>query len=168
MELSSTKEEIIKNLSLCGSGKNTSSITSINASDVYSENDSSGANYRDIRMYNLDGIAYTYKEFLDLLKQNTEVEIIKNWNNTGRTLLKVIIDITDENIIIGCKTYNDSRWYIGIGPVINYDYEISYASYQEYGNVYKNHVYAEFLNPSSKQTLISDSNYNSSSTNAGQ
>ena len=59
MELSSTKEEIIKNLSLCGSGKSTSSITSINASDVYSENDSSGANYRDIRMYNLDGIAYT-------------------------------------------------------------------------------------------------------------
>ena len=163
MELSSTKEEIIKNLSLCGSGKNTSSIASINALDVYPENDR-GVNYGDVRMYNLNGTAYTYKEFLDILKRNTQVEIIKNWNNTGRTLLKVIIDITDENIIIGCKTYNDSRWYLGIGPVINYDYEISYDSYQEYGNVYKNHVYAEFLNPSSKQTLISDSNYKSSST----
>lgn len=92
----------------------------------------------------------TYKK---LLKDNAQIEIIENWNNTNRTYLHVTINLEDEPLfIIANITYNE------ILPLtLSYNYEVPYDSFLEYGNVWTNRAYFEYHNKEKNNIFTYDS-----------
>lgn len=109
-------------------------------------------NYIDYSSYTLtklDGSEITQAELKDCGKKNTSVDIIENWNNTGRTLVKIKVDLSELQII---STKSISLYY-------KLDYSVSYDSYQEYGNIYTNKLYVDYLNPKENQSFYYKVNY---------
>ncbi len=152
IKVTSTEEEIQKSLYLVddnhSSSKDPSSMMYyINDSFEEQKNHSWHGGYT---VCDLSGKRYTFREIYEILKNNIKVEVIENWRNTGRTLIKAKVDISDIPLIFGEDAWVD---YYSMGFAITYNYEISYDSYLEYGKLYRNYVYSEFLEPSSTQFL---------------
>ena len=122
MDLTSTKDEIINS---CYASREMSGSTRSNS-------------FIDTSFQTL-----TSKEVSDMLKQHTEVEITENWNNTGRTRLKIEAKFPDSPFWI-CYIGETEEW--GESPIYyKYNYSISYDSFLEYGNEYKNYCYADLI-----------------------
>ena len=119
MEIVSTPEEIINSLTMP-----TDSI-SVSELDLFYD-------------VNGDIMFTTADEFNTYMKTHTTINIIKNWNNTGRTKIEWFLDFTDAPIF-----YAD--YYMGPPIYIDVKTEVSYDSFLEYGNVYTNYSYAEGL-----------------------
>ena len=105
--------------------------------------------YSSYTLTKLDGSEITQAELKDCGKKNTSVDIIENWNNTGRTLVKIKVDLSELQII---STKSISLYY-------KLDYSVSYDSYQEYGNIYTNKLYVDYLNPKENQSFYYSVNY---------
>lgn len=136
MELNSTKEEIAESLNI--------QIDYIYTKEAYKILDSS---FKEIS-----------KEMLkNIIDNNTIINIKKNWNNTGRTKIEVIVDLKDnpilfvKDITVHKNPYNQNSRYTTFS--YNYKYSISYDNYIEYGKVYKNELYGDYLNKTPNQEL---------------
>lgn len=128
MELLSSEEEIINSLTF-----STSQIGS-----------SSGTTYKNIDFENCN-----MKELHQYGRENTKIEITQNWNNTGRTRIKITLDLSENPIFL---TNNSSY---GESPIsYNIKYSVSYDSYLEYGNVWTNRCYAEWTDQPMLETKI--------------
>lgn len=93
---------------------------------------------KDTKVYNINKEALTQSELLSLIKENSSVEIIHNWNSTGRTWIHINIDLGDNPVFhLDTGYYSSSYAYIFS---TNYDYEVSYDSFLEYGSVWENAV----------------------------
>ena len=66
-----------------------------------------------------------------------EVVIIKNWKNTNRTMLKIIVTLK-KPLYTFYQSYAAQIRF-------TYDYSISYDEYLDKGNVWENIVYTKFL-----------------------
>lgn len=81
----------------------------------------------------------------DFFKEHTEVQIIQNWKNTGRTKIEIIVNFSDYPLyFVGrsmCRTTCAVSSYTN---KINYsyNYEITYDSLLEYGTNYTNYAYS--------------------------
>lgn len=122
MELSSTEEEILN------------SITP-NAIDY---------------IYDLSGKKLTEDEVLKIIKDNTQITISENWNNTGRTKLEIISNFS--NTPFYCEAYSYSNTNNQICS-FTYKYEISYDNFLDFGNAYTNYVYIDRLENNKTVTL---------------
>lgn len=120
MELASTTEEIIDSLS-----------------------------YNDFSLtycYDSNKNVYSKKEVYDLIKNNTKIQIIKNWkdydgNNTNRTYIHIKIDLSNNPIYFMQKKVNSSG---GLTFQLSYNFEIPYDAFLEYGDVWTNHIYSNY------------------------
>ena len=92
------------------------------------------------RIYSIDKTIYSKEEYISLLKNNMNVTIINNWNNTNRTWISINIDLEKTPIY-----YFEVNIYEIDLFEIKYDFKISYDNFIEYGNIWENNVYAEIL-----------------------
>lgn len=100
-----------------------------------------GIKVSDNVFYDINKHLLTKEELLTLILNNFKTEIIFNWNDTGRTLVHVNVNLKDNYIFYlkqGGFTYSIFE--------IKYDYRISYDSFMTYGNVWKNDMYVQCLN----------------------
>lgn len=80
--------------------------------------------------YDLDFNELFEKDMKEI--SETEVNIINNWKNTGRTKLEIVLTFKKPIYISGTNSnYLNHLLY-------DYNFEISYNSYIEHGNIYKN------------------------------
>lgn len=93
------------------------------------------------------------KDFIELVKNNTTVEITENWNNTNRTHVYIKIDLTENPIWLYQGSFN--RDYISY----TLKTKISYDSYFEYGRKYVNRAYAKFYNRNLGENGFTYNNY---------
>lgn len=87
----------------------------------------------------------------ELFKDNIDIEITKNWNNTGRTHLAIKINFSDTPVIplfAEGIDFSSANWP-GIFQ-INYGFKIPYESYFEYGSTYTNYMYYKFMDKNNK------------------
>lgn len=87
----------------------------------------------------------------ELFKDNIDIKITENWNNTGRTHLAIIIDFSDTPVIplfAEGIDFSSANWP-GIFQ-INYGFKIPYESYFEYGSTYTNYMYYKFMDKNNK------------------
>lgn len=89
-------------------------------------------------------------EFMTFIKNNTYVEIINNYNNTGRMLLRIITDFSDDPI---CCFSNDSYSDYPCKISFSFNYSIPYDAYLEYGSVWENIVYLDYHNRTKNQRV---------------
>lgn len=117
MKLTSTKEEIIE------------SVQALKAL------------YDMCKVYDKNGIQLSKSAIKDLIKQNSSVEIINNYNNTNRTYIHITIAFESQPISI--LPIN-----LGEGNILSakYNYEVSYDNFIEYGNVWTNRAYGQYYN----------------------
>lgn len=121
MELVSTPEEIIENLS---------------------------TNYLNYGSYlwaiTKDGTFLDSNSFRNLLRENYYIEITENWNNTGRTLLYIKFDFSDNPLNIILEETNNSYVATNISFItFSYKWQVSYDAYFEYGSVWENEVWGD-------------------------
>ena len=86
------------------------------------------------------------EEMLSFIKEHSSFNITENWNNTGRTRIEWNVDFEDSPLL-----NTISYWDNGSLFVMNLKTIVSYDSYLEYGNVWKNYSYAEGLNSKNKR-----------------
>ena len=79
-------------------------------------------------------------ELLNFIKTHSSINIIENWKNTGRTKIEWFVDFSEFPLLM--FGYRSPQFYI------NFNSAISYDSYLEYGQTWKNITYSEsfFLN----------------------
>lgn len=92
---------------------------------------------------------------VNLLKKSTSIEITPNYNNTGRTLIHICINLSDNPIIMT----NTESCSTSTGFVYTYNYKISYDSFLEHGNVWTNRAYATYYNQEFNEMFGYYSNY---------
>ena len=91
-----------------------------------------------------DGTPFSsVSEFMIFIRNNTYIETINNYNNTGRTLLKIITDFSNDPICC-FSTESYSKYPCKIS--FSFNYSIPYDAYLEYGNVWENIVYLDYYN----------------------
>lgn len=118
MELESTKEEIV------------------NSATIPYDRWSKGSFY-DFELKSLSN-----EEVRNIIRNNSTVNIYKNWRNTGRTKIEIIADFKDTPIYLLLKEneYTSGSNYF----CYTYKYSVPYNSFLEYGNIWENRVYTEF------------------------
>ncbi len=93
-----------------------------------------------------NGHFFTTDELLQLIKDNTRVEIIHNYHNSGRTYIHVVTDLTEQPIVMTEEVISSSSSRQGINIIdYIYDFSISYDSYFERGSMWNNRVFADYL-----------------------
>ena len=118
MEVISTEEEILNSL--------------------YFSLDSSSHGYPNFYSTNYDPISLD--EFKQLIINNQTISIIPNWKNTGRTKIDIIIDLTNNPLLIFGRTASSfTDAFIHMKYFLKY--QIKYDSFLEYGHVYNNYCY---------------------------
>ena len=86
--------------------------------------------------YLADKTSLTSSQFVNLIKENTSVTITENWNGTGRTRIRILVDLTSSPIFSLAFAYgNNGGNYVA---QYYYNYEVSYDSFLEYGPVWEN------------------------------
>lgn len=117
MTLSSTQEEILDSVS------------------------ATHALYDMCKVYDKKGTQLSKNAIKDLIKKNSSVEIINNYNNTNRTYIRITIAFESQPISI--LPIN-----LGEGDIVSakYNYEVSYDNFIEYGNVWTNRAYGQYYN----------------------
>lgn len=115
----------------------------INSIDIYPKN--SSIDWKDF--FNESGKqAFTSKEeTLNFFKERTTVTIKQNWENTGRTYLKISVDFQDYPLFVMGSTMSTGIVPAANGPFATffYDYAITYEDYIENGSVYENYMYVD-------------------------
>lgn len=112
--------------------------------------------------YTSKGIKLTKDEFQKIVKSNTSIEIIENWNGTNRTYIHILINFKEPLVIHGAYKYNAN-----MEDFLSYTYQwtVSYESFLEYGNVWSNTMYWNYYTrnfPNSARYYLSkdsDGNY---------
>ena len=100
-----------------------------------------------------DGTPFeTVQSFISFIRENTSVEILENYNNTGRTLLKIVVDVSHSPI---CCFSRDSYPEYPCKISFSFNYSIPYDSFLEFGNVWKNYAYLEYINPNENNEYYS-------------
>lgn len=125
MELTSSTEDIINSL------------------DIYPKN--SSICYEDYINISGEQAFNSLEEAINFFKERTTVTIKQNWENTGRTYLKISVNFEDYPLIImGTKDTYISTDQLD-GPYVSYfyNYSITYENYIENGNTYENTMYAD-------------------------
>ena len=89
----------------------------------------------NIDFYDINGIKAfaSSNEAIEFFKDHSTITIENNWNNTNRTKITWIIDITDSPL-----------FYLKYGEVyfrLTYNYNVSYDSYLQYGATWTNYAY---------------------------
>lgn len=84
--------------------------------------------------YNVDGTkAFSSSgEFITFMKNHSSIDIIENWNNTGRTKIEWIISFEEQPLIHFGNSYQ---------IYVTYNWEISYDYFMEKGPTWRNYVY---------------------------
>lgn len=77
-------------------------------------------------------------EFVEYMKDHSTVKIIRNWNNTNRTKIECNVDLTDNPVL-----FLNEDGYVPPTLCMSYDVTVSYDNYLEFGQTYKNYVYAD-------------------------
>ncbi len=113
MQITSTEEEILENFNI----RYLSNITA----------------------YTTNGTKIPGSELASYFKSKSKVVIIKNWHNTGRTYLKVEIDLVDDPLLVvtGSNFYNTAN---RPEAIYKYNWTIPYDSLLENGEVYYRNV----------------------------
>ncbi|MBQ9048416.1 MAG: Cna B-type domain-containing protein [Solobacterium sp.] len=89
-----------------------------------------------------------YQDFERICKDRTTVKTVNNWNNTGRTYISVVCDLSDYPVFFSNdfngKTHEESQsmWY-GWMLATEYKFSIPYTSVEDFGPNYLNYVYTE-------------------------
>ena len=128
MELDSSKEEIIESLS------------------------DSFANYKATKLQRIityDGRIIIGDDLIDFFRDNISVKIIRNWKNTNRTYIYILVDFSDNPVIFQDIDYNltsDSAHYHQNAYTLTYKWHVSYDYYIEFGNNWTNTVYYRYYN----------------------
>ena len=78
-----------------------------------------------------EGNTLTSAELKELIFNGLTINVQENWNNTGRTCIYIKIDFSSRPLII----YKSSFFRL------QYNWEIPYDSYTEFGSVWKNNMY---------------------------
>ncbi len=116
MELNSTPEEIINSLR-----------TSDYNIGIYSQSPS---------IYDSSFNKLNERDYLNIIKSNTVIEIVKNWNNTERTRLHIKVRLDEP--LYGFKGSGGTCF---LSLIYLYKYSISYDSVIEYGNEWMDRAY---------------------------
>ena len=88
--------------------------------------------YRAKDLYTNRG--YEKDEYIENLKQHTRYEVIENFHNTGRTLVKIIVDYTDDPLnLLGFIDYYD---YPSIKDIFTYRVYFYDTTSNKNGNLY--------------------------------
>ena len=108
------------------------------------------------------GHIITSNEALEYFKERTTVTIIKNWENTGRTMVKIVIDFTDDPALFLLKKQYANKsgeeiWY-------SYDWYVDYDAIMTYGTTYTNNVRLKYLNRKVIDNNLSLYNYTRDAT----
>lgn len=74
-------------------------------------------------VYDSNGDPLNDTDFYSLIKSNTTIEILENWNNTGQTQIKIFVDLSNSPIYVG---YYQSFRLVYLN--FYYDCSISYDS----------------------------------------
>jgi len=100
---------------------------------------SNPTDYSKYTLTKVDRTEITQEELKACGEKNTKIDIIKNWHNTGRTMVKIEADLSELKIIYG-------------SPCLYYriDYSVSYDAFLEYGNIYRNNLYIDHLDKEKK------------------
>ena len=78
--------------------------------------------------------------YKNLIKKNINITITENWNNTNRTYLHITVNLENNPLFIIAKGRDFTALYC------SYNYEVSYDSFLEYGNIWTNRAYFEYHN----------------------
>ncbi len=116
----------------------TSSEKEILDSLSVSNNESTGTNQDMMNVYKLDGTLLGRDEFYELTKENTKITIKENYKGTGRTMIHIVCDYSDDPLV--CVTNYFSKDLISF----KYNYEIPYDSYLEFGGSWTNYAYLKY------------------------
>ena len=95
----------------------------------------------------------TQRDFLTYIKNHTKLEKVANWRGSGRTWLRITVDLSDEPLdLSGLRRLksevNNSWWQSFTIFRIDFNTEISFDAFLEYGKVWKNRAYARALGES--------------------
>lgn len=150
MELTSTADDIRKSIG-CAYINNDSAYQDgrydhYDYQSDYTHYHSGYNNYIDYSKYTflkLDGTHITQEEIKNYAVKNSEVTITENWNDTGRTMIKISTDLSELDLLS----------FRSLGLYYRIDYAVSYDSFLEYGNVYKNKLYVDYLNKKTNQSF---------------
>ncbi len=93
-------------------------------------------------------------DYLEVAKRNTIVNVYNNWKGTGRTLIKISVDLSEFPVIF--STYIPDKH----ATAFRYNYEISYNNYLELGSTYTNNCYGEFLHKQEGQSYYTNGSSN--------
>ena len=102
-------------------------------------NEASGDSSALNNVRKLDGTLLSEADFLEFTKSNTKVTITENYKGTGRTMIHVVCDYSADPLIMITNYYSQKL------ISFDYDYEIPYDSYLEYGGYWKNTQYLKYL-----------------------
>lgn len=91
-----------------------------------------------LNLYGIDKKSVSKNNFISLVKQNSSIEIIENYKGTNRTLIHLTIDLSDYPIYYIVFEYGIYR--SGYDIVFNYNFDIPYDSYLEFGNTWENEI----------------------------
>ena len=91
-------------------------------------------------IYNIDGerAFNNNDEFQQFLKEHTTINIVHNWRNTNRTLIKIDINFSEYPLYFLYKR-SENISYIQL----TYQWNINYDAYMQFGQTWINHLYAE-------------------------
>lgn len=85
------------------------------------------------------------------------LEIIENWKNTNRTLIKIKVDFSDDLV----SFVTDDIFYLAY----ELDVSVSFDSYLEYGAKYTNEIYLEPMDTSGEDFVVTDVYYRPETSN---
>ena len=98
--------------------------------------------YRSDFYYIFDstGQELSVNAYKNLIKKNINITITENWNNTNRTYLHITVNLENNPLFIIAQ----GRDFTALS--CSYNYEVSYDSFLEYGNIWTNRAYFEYHN----------------------
>ena len=105
--------------------------------------------------YTIDKKQITSKQFINLVEENTTITITEDYNGTGRTRIRILVDLTENPLFfLDFSHGNNSGDYMASYP---YNYAVSYDSFLEYGSVWENTGYFFFYGNKLNDMLWSSS-----------
>ena len=84
----------------------------------------------------------TYLQYAKESMKKDDIVIEENWHNTGRTLLKINVNLGKHKVMLFTIKESYSSSYVGSAYLtFKYKTKVSFDNYYEYGDSYKNDVY---------------------------
>ena len=117
-----------------------------------------------LSLYGIDKKSVSKNSFIELVKQNSSIEVIENYKGTNRTLIHLTVDLSDYPIYYIFFEYGVYR--SGYDIVFNYNFDLPYDSYLEFGNIWENEVDMFYLGNQfeAETTDVNDINENGNIT----